>query len=77
MYRATNLASCIKQLREIANFKYPLMDDDWDEVAITSIDVRRSHLIEDVLREARKPRFNSCSVLTVSNTYVYENRHST
>ena len=60
-----NLADCIKQLQQRASLPNPRTDEEWFELARTSIDVRRTHILEDTFHAMQKPRFDYNKLLKV------------
>lgn len=56
----------IKSLQLNCGLHLPHTDSDWLEVPRTEVDIRRSMVVQDSLREARKPRFNASNLLNVS-----------
>ena len=59
------MIECIHTLKLKANLPTPQSDCEWLCIERTSIDVRRSHIIADTLRELRKPRFDIYKMLKV------------
>ena len=59
------VADCIASLRTQMNFTMPVTEEDWINAERTEIDVRRSHILADALKEGHKRRFDSTKLLKV------------
>lgn len=65
------LTSCISALWEGVSFSMSQTDDEWFNTPSTSIDVRRSNILPDTLREMKKPRWNCTKLIKISDAYVF------
>ena len=52
------VADCVANLRAQMHFTMPVSEEDWINSERTEIDVRRSHILADTLKEGKKPRFD-------------------
>ena len=51
--------------------KCGLTEQDWNGIPRTSVDIRRSMVVKDGIREAKKPRFDTTKLLmSIYRTYV-------
>ena len=53
------------KLRAQINFKMPASEEDWLNSDRTEINVRRSHILSDALKEGHKRRFEPTKLLKV------------
>ena len=60
-----SLFECIETLQRKNNFIMPSDDSKWFDFDHQDIDVCRSHLLQDALKEGHKRRFNSTELLNV------------
>ena len=60
------MADIIFLLQKECNLKIPVTEENWTEFPRTPVDIRRSMVVKDGLREARKPRFDPTKLLKVS-----------
>lgn len=61
----TNLIELILKLQAQCGLSVPTTDEDWAICPRMCIDVRRSKLLADGLREAKKTRFDPTKLLKV------------
>ena len=66
----TSLADIIRQLQKECGLKIPMSEEEWGDIPRTPIDIRRTMVVKDGLREARKARFDPTKLLKVH----YSNR---
>ena len=67
----TSLADVIRLLQKECGLKIPTSEEEWGEIPRTPIDIRRTMVVKDGLREARKSRFDSTKLLNVSTFYIH------
>lgn len=60
-----SLFECIEILRRKNNFIMPSDDSKWFDFDRQDIDVHRSHLLQDALKEGHKRRFDPTKLLNV------------
>ena len=60
-----SLFECIEILRRKNNFIMPSDDSKWFDFDRQDIDVCRSHLLQDALKEGHKRRFDPTKLLNV------------
>lgn len=60
-----SLINYIKILRQQANIPTPLCEEDWYILPRNSIDIRRSHILDETFREMKKTWFSSNRLLKV------------
>ena len=60
----------VATLRSSCGMQLPSSDDEWVTFPRTSIIVRRKHVLEDALREAKKARFDPNKILNVSGRSI-------
>lgn len=56
---------CVAKLRVQINFTMPASEEDWINANRTEIDIRRSHILVDALKEGGKRRFDATKLLKV------------
>ena len=59
------ILDCVAKLRAKINFTMPATEEDWINLDRTEIDVRRSHILADALKEGRKRRFDPTKLLKI------------
>lgn len=65
----TTSADIIWLLRKECGLKIPTTEEEWGEIPRTTIDIRRTMVVKDGLREARKSRFDTTKLLNVNAFY--------
>ena len=60
-----SLSECIGILRKTNNFTMPSDDREWFDFDRQEIDIRRSHVLQDALKEGHKRRFDPTKLLNV------------
>ena len=63
------MAECAILLREKIDLKVPTTMEKWLDVPRCEIDVRRSFVVEDAVREGRKQRFDLTKLIKVSQIF--------
>ena len=66
----SSLPDIIKLLQMECGLKIPTSEEEWREIPRTPIDIRRTMVVKDGLREARKSRFNPTKFLKVATFIV-------
>ena len=64
-----SLAECLHKIQQLIGIRLPEEEGDWYDIPRMEVDIRRSHVLEDALREARK-KFDPCKVLKVYNMII-------
>ena len=59
------LKDIVSSLQRACGLRMPKTDEEWLQVPRTALDVRRSMVVVDGLREARKPRFDVTKLFNV------------
>ena len=72
-HEPTTSADIIRLLQKECGLKIPASEEEWGEIPRTTIDIRRSMVVKDGLREARKSRFDMTKLLNV-NTFTIDYR---
>ena len=63
------MAECVILLREKIDLKVLTTMEEWLDVLRCEIDVRRSFVVEDAIREGRKQRFDPTKLIKVSQVF--------
>ena len=66
---ANSLEECLHILKQ-KDIPTPKNDYEWQGLSRMTIDVRRDHVLSDMLREMKKPRFNTALLLKVFTHFV-------
>ena len=67
----TSLADIIRQLQKECGLKIP-MSEEWGDIPRTPIDIRRTMVVKDGLREAKKSRFDPTKLVHYSNMSIIQ-----
>ena len=60
------LEQCIEHLRQQSGVHIPEDDADWGIQTRTDVVIRRTHLVKDAIKEAKKNRFDPSKLISVS-----------
>lgn len=65
-FEPKTVADIVLSLQRKCGLRMPVTDEDWIGIPRTPVDIRRSVVVKDAIREARKPRFDATKLLKVS-----------
>ncbi len=57
-------------LQNSSGFTFPRTENDWADTPKLSVDIRRNFVVVDILKEARKPRFDELKLLSVRLYFI-------
>ena len=60
-----NLAECVNRIQDVSGIQLPKEEADWYEIPRMEVDIRRSNVLNDALREGPKKNFDPNKVLKV------------